>query len=235
MADGGRRKRILAQLGDPDLTSSAADAMGGVCRFAVSQLRASGCALMLMSQGTIEVVASAGSAATTVADLQSALGEGPCLDAHTSGSAVFAADLAACGARWPVFSAEASGLGVAAEFALPLQVGAAGLGTMDLSRHEPGMLSEDDLADALAAADIAVDALLALQRTAVDGGVPAGLNALRGADRLVVHQATGMVSVQLEVTTTAALASMRAAAFNGGRSMHDIAVDVVERRLRFRD
>jgi AmiR/NasT family two-component response regulator len=56
-----------------------------------------------------------------------------------------------------------------------------------------------------------------------------------GTDRLVVHQATGMVSVQLDVTAADALATLRARAFQTGRSIQQIAVDVVDRRLSFRD
>jgi AmiR/NasT family two-component response regulator len=56
-----------------------------------------------------------------------------------------------------------------------------------------------------------------------------------GGDRLVVHQATGMVAIQLDVSTVDALASLRAAAYRAGRSIYEVAVDVVNRRLTFRD
>jgi len=56
-----------------------------------------------------------------------------------------------------------------------------------------------------------------------------------GADRIVIHQATGMIAAQLNDTTSNALARLRAAAFASGRPMYDIAQDVVERRMRFDD
>jgi AmiR/NasT family two-component response regulator len=56
---------------------------------------------------------------------------------------------------------------------------------------------------------------------------------LGGADRIVVYQATGMIAAQLDDTTSNALARLRAAAFAAGRPMHDIAQDVVDRRVRF--
>ncbi len=42
-----------------------------------------------------------------------------------------------------------------AEFSLPLTVGPGGIGTFDLCRDRPGMLSDEHLADALVVADTA--------------------------------------------------------------------------------
>ena len=46
-----------------------------------------------------------------------------------------------------------------------------------------------------------------------------------------VHQATGMVSAQLEVPIDEAFVRLRAHAFADGRSLRDVARDVVSRRL----
>ena len=235
MADESRRRRILSNIGALDAGAGAHDIVRGLCRFAVEELNLSGCALMLLSQdSTLDVLAGAGAHATEVAELQFSFGEGPCLEASLTGNPVFATDLATLGARWPMFSAAAAAMGVLAEFSLPLQVGSIGLGTLDMSRDEPGMLGDDNLADALVAADIATDALLLLQGAST-GSDLAVLLEPPGTERMVVHQATGMVSVQLDVSTTDALAALRAAAFRSGRSIYDIAVDVVERTVSFRD
>jgi hypothetical protein len=42
-----------------------------------------------------------------------------------------------------------------------------------------------------------------------------------------------MIAAQLDETVPNALARLRAAAFASGRSMYEIAQDVVERRVRF--
>ena len=47
-----------------------------------------------------------------------------------------------------------------------------------------------------------------------------------------IHQATGMVSVQLELPIDEAFVMLRARAFSLGRPLGDVARDVVERRLR---
>jgi len=51
----------------------------------------------------------------------------------------------------------------------------------------------------------------------------------------VVHQASGMVSAQLDVRIGEALVRLRARAFVEGRPLTEIAGDVVARRLRFPD
>ena len=96
------------------------------------------------------MLAGAGRHASTVTGLQMDLGEGPCLQAYASGVPVLLPDLAAEDAnRWPAFAAAALAVGVHAEFSLPLTVGRSGIGTLDLCRDRPGMLSDEHLADAL--------------------------------------------------------------------------------------
>ena len=53
------------------------------------------------------------------------------------------------------------------------------------------------------------------------------------AYQMQVHQATGMVQVQLGVTIEEAFLMLRAHAFAAGRPVAGVARDVVERRLRF--
>ena len=52
------------------------------------------------------------------------------------------------------------------------------------------------------------------------------------SSRAEVHQATGMISVQLEVSAAEALVRLRAHAYAEGRTLRDVAADVVGRRLR---
>jgi hypothetical protein len=234
MRDDGRRARIMAAVTGQDATAGPGQLLQRLCRFAVDEMTLSGCALILMS-GTesASLLAGAGRHASTITGLQMELGEGPCLQAHASGIPVFMPDLTAESAsRWPTFAAAALAVGVHAEFSLPLTVGPGGIGTLDLCRDRPGMLSEEHLADALVTADIARDAVL-YQPYAPGGPGVAELLAAVGTDRIVIHQATGMIAAQLDDTIANALARLRAAAFASGRSMYDIAQDVVERRVRF--
>jgi hypothetical protein len=236
MRDDGRRARIMAAVAEQDATAGPGELLQRLCRFAVDEMTLSGCALILMSGAeSASLLAGAGRHASTITGLQMELGEGPCLQAHASGIPVFMPDLTAENAnRWPTFAAAALAVGVQAEFSLPLTVGLGGIGTLDLCRDRPGMLSDEHLADALVTADIARDAVL-YQPYAPGGPGVAELLAAVGTDRIVIHQATGMIAAQLDDTIANALARLRAAAFASGRSMYDIAQDVVERRVRFDD
>ena len=161
MRQDERRARIMAAVTGPD-TAEAGELARRLCRLAMEEMALSGCALVLVSgPESAGVLAGAGRHARTVTGLQTELGEGPCLQAHAAGIPVLLPDLAAAPAnRWPAFAAAALAAGVRAEFSLPLAAGPGGIGTFDLCRDWPGMLSDEQLADALVAADIARDAVL---------------------------------------------------------------------------
>ncbi len=233
MREDGRRTRIMAAVNMKNATAGADELVQRLCRFAVDEMALSGCALVLMSGAeSASVLAGAGRHAQTITALQMELGEGPCLHAHAHGIPVLLPDLSAESAnRWPAFAAAALAAGVQAEFSLPLTVGSGGIGTLDLCRDRTGMLSDEHMADALVAADIARDAVLYQQYAPGGPGLPELLAA--GTDRIVIHQATGMIAAQLDDTIANALARLRAAAFASGRPMYDLAQDVVERRVRF--
>ncbi len=234
MGDDGRRARIVAAVAGPNAAPGVGALMQRLCRLAVDEMSLSGCAVVLMS-GPVSVgtLAGAGRHAATIAELQFELGEGPCLQACASGVPVILEDLAdGAAARWPAFTPAAVAAGVRAEFSLPLSVGPAGIGTLDLCRDQPGLLSEVDLTDALIAADIARDAVLSLQEPPGNSDLAMMLDLL-GSDRLVIHQATGMIAAQTNDTIVNALARLRAAGFQSGRSIYEIAEDVVSRRVRF--
>ena len=228
-----RRARIVAAVTVGGATTRVDELMQRLCLFAVTELAASGCTLaLIVGTDLLGTLAGAGRHSSMITDLQFELGEGPCLEAFASGTPVLLPDLGDGAARWPVFAAAAAAPGVRAEFCFPLGVGANCIGVFDLCRDEPGMLSDEQLADALVAADIARDALLYLPDPPGHPGVAALLD-MAGMDRIVVHQATGMIAAQLDATPVDALARLRATAFQSGRSIYDIAQDVVERRVSF--
>ncbi len=94
-------------------------------------------------------------------------------------------------------------------FGFPIQVGAVGIGALNLYRDRPGPLTDDQHADALVVADVAAQAMLILQADAPPGTIAAALDA-SGDFRYVVHQASGMVAAQLDVSVAQALVRLRA-------------------------
>jgi len=92
-------------------------------------------------------------------------------------------------------------------------------------------LSEAQRRDAISAADTAALMMLGQCTDPGDGGGQ-WLDHSFG-NRAEIHQATGMVLVQLRVSAAEALSRMCAHAFVEQRLLIDVARDVVSRRLRF--
>ncbi|MGH9153323.1 MAG: GAF and ANTAR domain-containing protein [Acidimicrobiales bacterium] len=205
-----------------------------LCTVTASVTGLTGAGIMLMSgdvpRGSL---CSSDEVSARIEDLQYTLGEGPCVDAYAQDRPVLEPDLRTGGAsRWIAFTPPALEAGARATFGFPLQVGAVRLGALNLYRDRPGPLIDAQHGDALILAGVIARALLAMQAEAEPGSIPADLE--KGADlRLVVHQAAGMVSVQLGVSVAEALIRLRARAIADDRPLVEVAADVVGRRLRF--
>jgi hypothetical protein len=226
-----RRSRIVARIAAADPRSGETARLCEVCAEVTGM---TGAGIMLfegeVSRGS---VCSTDPVSGLIERIQFDLGEGPCIDACRQGRPVLEPDLAhPVTTRWVAFSGPVLAAGARAVFGFPMQVGAVRLGALNLYRDRPGALTDDEHADALVMADIAAEAVLLLQADAPPGEVAAALQV--GSDfRYVVHQASGMVSVQLGVTVGQALIRMRAYAFGNDQLLSDVARDVVARRLRF--
>lgn len=135
---------------------------------------------------------------------------------------VLVPDVRASRSSWPVFGAAAIELGVGAMFAFPLSMGAIVVGVVDLYRSTPGILSRNDVATAQALAAVASGVALRLAARSASEEEPAD-GSFAPELRRVVHQATGMVLVQLDVSATEAFARLRAHAFASGRPPESVA------------
>jgi hypothetical protein len=173
-------------------------------------------------------------AASSAADLEQTNGEGPATTAFRTGQPV--RTVAPTGDdRWPVTGPALALLGIGQAVAVPLQLGGAVLGTLTLyqlagqdgagSRREP-VARGIELADA-------VTRLLLGFRWEVDDGDGARSRTGVRDDGAVVHQATGMVAIQLDCELAEALVRLRAHAYAEGRPLADVATAVVHGVLRF--
>ena len=167
-----------------------------------------------------------------IEELQYTLGEGPCVDAYQQDNVVAEPDLAdPLTRRWAGFTPPALQAGVRAVFGFPLRFGTVRLGALNFYRDRPGPMSDDQHADALVIADVTARLVLETQAGAPPGAVAEELEA--GADfHFAVHNAAGIVSVQLEISVTEALIRLRAHAFSHDRPIADVAQDVIAHRLR---
>ena len=198
-----------------------------------------GVGVTAMTPETQQVRYASDATSARVEQLQFLLGEGPCRDAYASAAPVLAQDLREpeWGQKWPTFTPAAVLAGALAVFALPLRVGQARVGVLDLYRDTAGSLPDRTLAAAWVLADAVTELLLAETVTNADDEPTASRDGRVDylLQRASVHQATGMISVQLGVAVEDALARLRAYAFAAGRDLDEVAADVVARRLRFDD
>ena len=98
-------------------------------------------------------VAASDDSAMTFEQLQSELGEGPCLAAFETAAPVAIPDLS-LDTRFPGFTARAAEEGLAAVFTFPLRHGSDQLGALDLYRTTPGPLDAGDTEAAQTLADV---------------------------------------------------------------------------------
>jgi hypothetical protein len=228
---GERRLRILNRLvgnGAPELETRR------LCKVCAEVTDMTGAGLMLMSGDVPRgAVCTTNDVSAHIEQWQDAFGEGPCVDAYREDRPVLEPNLAHpdC-SRWFAFAPPAVEAGVRAVFGFPLQVGAVRLGALNLYCDRPGPLSEEQYADALVMADVAAQALLVLQAKAPPGQLALELEACSDF-QTVVHQASGMVAAQLDVSVGQALIRLRAHAFGNSRPLTQVAEAVVDRSLRF--
>jgi hypothetical protein len=217
-------------------TADANSQPARICELCTQQLGITGAGLsMITPVGARGIVCATNAVSALIEDLQFTLGEGPCFEAARSGSPILIGnleeteDLAV--ERWPTFMDGATKAGVRALFVFPLRVGAISVGALDLYRDRVGDLTQDEYPAALMAADAAAHALLRLE--VGQGAIFSDNPDTKVGYQFQIHQATGMVQVQLGVSTEETLVRLRARAFALGRPLVEVATDVVERRLRF--
>jgi GAF domain len=201
-----------------------------LCEECVAAAGVDGCVVSVLSGGGTPLTMHATDPlAATIEDLQFTLGQGPCLDATSSGVPVLISDLRDPGegvfGRWPMFLEDADRAGVRAVFAFPVRIGAIGLGVMDLYRRLPGPLSRAQMASTFTTVEA-----LGRQMLDPDNAPPDDPAATYP---LTVHQAAGMVMVQTDSSIDEALVRLRATAYRDGRPVGTLADDVVAGRYTF--
>ncbi|WP_425561246.1 GAF and ANTAR domain-containing protein [Microbacterium deminutum] len=177
----------------------------------------------------VETVCSTDRLAARLDELQLDYGEGPCWQARATRTAVLLPDLQSpLAPAWPVVQAAIASHEIRAAYAFPMTIGTLAIGAVDLYAAAPDALSQTDVATASAMADAA--AITVLRHAMAHRDDSAGENP---SSRRIVHQATGMVMAQMHIPPADALLVIRAHAFAAGLSVHEVATDIVERRLDF--
>ncbi|CAN5315989.1 ANTAR domain-containing protein [soil metagenome] len=223
----------MARLGDPLSVSPhpgpGRERVEQLCSAGLADIGVDGSGVSVLStRGVPSVLNATDPVAALIEDLQFTLGEGPGVDASASGKPVLVADLddpaREVDQRWPMFTPEAMQAGVRAIFAFPIRIGTVAIGTLDLYRRTPGPLDQTQIASGLATVQNVGNCLLGLDAPQVDPSP---------AYPMTVHQAAGMVMVQLGSSVEVALVRLRASAYVQGISITELAAEVIAERRRF--
>lgn len=184
-----------------------------------------------------ETVYATGQIAHHLEELQLVFGEGPVVDALSSGGPVFAADLAGqrSRSRWPVLAAASVETGARAAFAFPLRRKRPWVGTLTVYRAEPGELSNAQSVDTLRFAAVA----LQLLTSDIGPGPPESMgdtawpvaSADPNHDPTLIYQATGVLAAQKRVDVDTAFAILRAQAYASGTRLVSVAKATIETYL----
>ncbi len=168
--------------------------------------------------------------AARLEDLQEVLGEGPGTSAATSGELQVCRLVEPAPSAWPRFAPAARDLaGPAAVHAVPMRPNDQVFGVLTLYRFgEPDRPLAMD-GSALLRLAAATGAAVVRDPDATSEDLASG----PWHSRARVHQATGMVVVQLGLGPDDALAVLRAHAYAGDTTLDDVAGHVLDRTLRF--
>jgi hypothetical protein len=166
--------------------------------------------------------------AARLEDLQDVLGEGPGPAAYEAERAM-ATDVRVDRGRWQLLTEAAREVpGVRTVYAVPMRPGQHTIGVLTV-HQDVGDLPDGDRAQFLA------DAIGAALMKDPPPPVESDLDPGPWSTRAQIHQATGMVLMQLRIGPADAMALMRAHAFSHSITLAEVAEQITSRQLRFSD
>ncbi len=179
-------------------------------------------------EGQPITAASSDERASQVDETQYEYGEGPCLQALKTGAAVEVTDQRTDD-RWPDYGKRAYEQGVRRSLSLPLSVGAAPVGAMNIYGYEqPGAFSDAERAAAEVFAAQASTALTLLIRQVKQTEESEQLEQALSS-RTVIDQAVGVLMGQQRCSAEAAFTLLRQHSQNTNRKLREVAAELIER------
>jgi len=173
----------------------------------------------------LEVMVSTSERSQLIGLMQLREGEGPCVDAVTTGKDISVPDLQAAARRWPAFAAAARESGYCAIHAIPMRLRDSTIGSLNLFRGHTGELNAPDAVAARTLADIATISIL--QQRLVNESVLAQRQLQHALDsRVIIEQAKGYIAQSHGVDMDAAFNLIRSHARNTQTRLSSVAADI---------
>lgn len=196
----------------------------GVCRDVASVLGVDDVSFALIgAAGQRHTLCASSERARTLDQWQFTLDEGPCIHAAQTGE-ITSARTSDDTVPWPQLADKARGLGYGVIAGVPLAVAGVRFGALDLQTDSESLPDETVRRAAVLAERLSPSLL---DHVASDPG-----SVGPETDRATVHQATGLVAVQLDVSLEDAIAALRARAWSDDCLLDDLAQGVVRGDIR---
>jgi hypothetical protein len=201
-----------------------------LCRPFLRTLPITGAAISTLGSpfGT-ETICASDERAARIDELQFDLGEGPCWQALSTHQPVLSRDIRKPSTSWPMLVQAIGTSEVGGLFAFPMFIGSLNIGAVDLYSTRPCSLSASQVDDATVL--VALAARQVLRRALRSRPVPTDEADGERYSRRVVYQATGMILARLNLPASDALLVLHGYAFSHGRTVRDVATDVVARKI----
>lgn len=207
-----------------------ADVLGDLCTDVADLIGVDGAGVMLEDErGDLRFVAASDGLVEQIEQLQLDTGEGPCIRAYQTGSALHIADLTDTD-ELPVFAPRAVAVGMRAVFSYAMGVEDVVIGALNLYRGTPGNLDDDARRAAQVLADLATTYIVSAD--AVERSALLATQLQQALDtRVVIEQAKGALAAGRDESVEDAFEHMRSYARSRHLRVHDVAAAVVDGRL----
>ncbi|MCS6564875.1 GAF and ANTAR domain-containing protein [Curtobacterium flaccumfaciens pv. flaccumfaciens] len=180
-----------------------------------------------------ETVSATDEVATRIDEIQLDLSEGPCWAALSTDAPVLETDLVERpNAAWPAFNEAVRSEPVGAVFAFPVVFGPFPLGAIDVYVPQPATIEEDTVRQAMTLASAVSRRVLRRALRSIADQDDALLDR-SPSSRRVVHQATGVVLAQLDISPEDAYLLLQGHAFARRTTMRRVAEEILDGTVRF--
>jgi hypothetical protein len=229
MTIAGRFESALGEVTEPGLAGPELLPVR-LARACVRMLPVVGAGISIAGPGGRRIPLGASSESAAAAErLQFTVGAGPCMTAQERREPVFSL-LADLRSRWPAFAdLLEEHTPYRAVVAFPLREAIAGLGAIDLYFTSEDDVASLDVFEALAVGDLVSSELsdTAVWSTWSPARGPHWLHGPSAQRRSAVWEAIGVVGLALRTGSAEALAVLRGTAYASGRTVDDVAADVL--------
>jgi transcriptional regulator with GAF, ATPase, and Fis domain len=186
--------------------------------------------LLVAPNGELEVVVSTNESSDFLGIVQAKQGQGPCVEAITTGQLVSVPDLEDVATNWAFFADAALRSGYRSIHAMPMRLRQSTIGSLNLFRADVGRLAERDAVAAQALADVATISIL--QERAHRESDIAREQLQRALDsRVVIEQAKGILAQRHGVDMGRAFELIRSHARSNQLRLGDTAAAIVSGKL----